>query len=338
MKEVSVSIIIPCRNEEKYIERCVLSVLECEYPKELITVYVVDGMSDDNTVEIVKNISKTYPQVQLLENHKRTTPFALNIGLRRSDEDVKIILGAHSEVDKQFLKENIETLKIDPFIMCAGGVLENVYENKAAEIIGKAMSSPFGVGNAHFRTGAKDGYVDTVAFGAYRNELFDKIGYFDEELARNQDDEFNFRLLKSGYKIYLNSKIKCRYFVRGSFKKLYKQYYQYGFWKVFVNKKHKEVTTIRQLIPPMFVAYLLVFWMLLFANQYLFLLYISGVLFYLIAAMFFAAKKSSNVSEIFQISYCFLLLHISYGSGYLKGIIDFLVLNKRPNQNVKMTR
>ena len=252
----TIAIVIPCRNEEKHIYRCISSILKSDYPKEKCDIYVCDGLSDDNTRSIVEKIASEETNVHLLDNIKRTTPYALNIGLKASEADIKVILGAHSEVYPDFLKENINTLKENPNADCVGGIIENVYEDKRSEIIGKAMSSPFGVGNAHFRTGNMEGYVDTVAFGAYRSKVFDKIGYFDEDLTRNQDDEFNYRLIKNKGKIYLSSKIKTKYYVRGSFKKLIIQYKQYGYWKVYVNKKLKAITTIRQLIPLFFYGFL----------------------------------------------------------------------------------
>ena len=198
----SVAIVIPCRNEELYIEKCINSILNSNYSLELIHIYVCDGISDDNTIAIVKKLSKENPQIKLLVNQKQTTPFALNLGLKTAKQDVKIILGAHAELTPNFIKENVTTLFDKDNVACAGGIINNVYENNTAEIIGLAMSSQFGVGNAHFRTGVKDGFVDTVAFGAYKKEVFDSIGYFDEDLVRNQDDEFNFRLLKNSFRIY----------------------------------------------------------------------------------------------------------------------------------------
>jgi glycosyltransferase involved in cell wall biosynthesis len=253
----TVSIIIPCKNEELYIERCINSILDNSYPKDLVTIYVCDGRSSDTTANIVRKISEVDKRVNLLVNEQETTPFALNLGLKTSSADIKIILGAHSEVDENFISENVNAFEVDKNIGCTGGVLENIYETKTAKTIGLAMSSSFGVGNARFRTGAEDGFVDTVAFGAYRKEVFDKIGYFDESLTRNQDDEFNYRLIKNGFKIYLSNKIKCKYYVRGSYEKLFKQYYQYGYWKVFVGKKHNAVTSVRQLVPFLFVVFLI---------------------------------------------------------------------------------
>ena len=336
---MKVAIIIPCKNEEHYIEKCIHSILSSNYPKELVTIYVCDGLSTDNTVKIVKNLSNNNPQVHLLINHAQTTPQGLNLGLKTAQSDVKIILGAHSEVDPNFIQENVQVLQQHPEVGCAGGIIKNVFENKSSEIIGAAMSSPFGVGNAHFRTGAKDGLVDTVAFGAYRKEVFEKIGYFDEDLVRNQDDEFNFRLIKNGFKIYLSQKVISLYYVRASYKKLFKQYYQYGYWKVFVNKKHQTVTSIRQLIPLFFVLFLLLGLITSFLHSYLLLLNSFTLTIYLILAFIFANKVSTNLKNIPSIIITFLILHISYGSGYLKGILDFILLNKKPvKKNMELSR
>lgn len=335
----TVSIIIPCRNEEKYIEKCILSIIHSNFPQELLTVYVCDGMSDDNTRSIIEKISQQHPQVKLLDNLKKTTPFALNLGLKTSSDDIKIILGAHSEVDKDFIIENVKAFEMDEKIGCTGGVIENVYEDETSKIIGLAMSSSFGVGNAHFRTGNKDGFVDTVAFGAYDKKVFESIGYFDEALTRNQDDEFNFRLIKNNFKIFLSHKIKCKYYVRGTFDKLFKQYYQYGYWKVFVNKKHKTVTTIRQLIPLFFVMFLFFGIIVSFINTYLLygFLVILGV--YFILAILASLKFKINTVKKVKLIYAFLILHLSYGIGYFNGMIDFLLLNKNPTEkNTELTR
>ena len=335
----NVSITIPCRNEEKYIEKCILSILSADYPQDKIKIFVCDGLSTDNTRAIVSNLSIKHGNIELIDNKKQTTPFALNLGLRASNCAIKIILGAHAEIDKDFIKNNISVLNDYPEVGCAGGIIENVYENESAKTIGQAMSSLFGVGNAHFRTGNKNGFVDTVAFGAYRAEVFEKIGYFDEDLIRNQDDEFNFRLLKNGFKIYLNSNIKSKYYVRASFSKLYKQYYQYGYWKVYVNKKHKAVTSIRQLVPLFFVLFLFLGFTLSFLHWILGILFSLGVLAYMVLAIVFASQKSNSFKKMIGITYTFFLLHFSYGLGYLVGIFDFIALNKGPrNSSQKLTR
>ena len=336
---MTVDIIIPCRNEIIYIERCIGSIINSNYPLELINIYVCDGVSDDGTINIIKQLTKKHKQVHLIVNEQKTTPFALNLGIKSSHSAIKIILGAHAEIHPDFIKENVAILNKDSSIGCAGGIINNIYENKTSEIIGKAMSSPFGVGNAHFRTGQKEGLVDTVAFGAYRKEVFESIGYFDEDLARNRDDEFNYRLLKNNFKIYLSKKIISSYYVRASFKDLFRQYYQYGFWKVYVNKKHRTITTLRQLIPSLMVTTLILGFVFSFLNMFFALLFSTEIVLYLIGSCWFASKKANNLKQLFAIIFTFLILHTSYGIGYLYGILKFILFKRNPTEkNQQLTR
>ncbi|MBL0329971.1 MAG: glycosyltransferase family 2 protein [Bacteroidetes bacterium] len=334
----SVSIVIPCRNEEKYIGRCIDSILMQDYPHEKLSIFICDGMSTDETVAIVKDYAVKHAFIQLLVNEKQTTPFALNLGIKASTSDVVIILGAHSELYPDYVSSCVEAFDFAPNIGCTGGIIENVYENEISDVIGKAMSSSFGVGNAHFRTGNKNGFVDTVAFGAYKRDVFHKIGYFDEELIRNQDDEFNFRLIKNGFTIYLFRKIRSKYYVRASYGKLFKQYEQYGYWKVYVNKKHNTVTTLRQVVPLFFVLYLLFGVLASFFGYVYFTLFAIGLLLYAAAGYLFAYNLSTDQFQITNIIRVFFILHFSYGWGYLKGMIDFFVLNKKIKRTESLTR
>ncbi len=334
----TVSIVIPCRNEENYIIRCLNSIMVQDYADAKVEVFVCDGISTDSTVTHVEKHIASHPNVHLLKNEKQTTPYALNLGINASKSDVVIILGAHSELYPNYVSKCIEAFSFETQIGCTGGVIENVYENETAEVIGKAMSSSFGVGNAHFRTGNRDGIVDTVAFGAYKREVFDKVGLFDEELIRNQDDELNYRVTSAGYKIYLYNEIRSKYYVRASYKKLFKQYEQYGYWKVYVNKKHKTVTTFRQLVPLFFVLYLIL-GVISFLFGYLFLVsYLIGLLLYAVGGFLFAWNSASRNFQIPHIQKVFFILHFSYGWGYLKGIIDFFILGKKIKKSEALTR
>ena len=179
--------------------------------------------------------------------------------------------------------------------------------------------------------------MDTVYLGCWPRNIFNWAGFFDEELVRNQDDEFNFRMTRAGYKIYFNPGIRSRYYVRTSFKKLGRQYFQYGYWKVYVNKKHKVVTSLRQLVPFAFVAYLLLLsipvLLTVFNTTLLPLLLVSlfPAALYLVASTAFAIRLSGSVSlRTWYLLRSFCYLHLYYGSGYLKGLWDFVVLNKRP--------
>lgn len=333
---MKISIVIPCYNEVGYIAKCLQSFKNQTLPAHLFEIIVCDGYSTDGSLEAIKKfVGLPDFNCILLMNDAQKTPFALNLGLKHAQGIYKGIFGAHAEADEQFLEKSIDFLEENPEVYCVGGVLENVYENNTSRIIGDAMSSSFGVGNAHFRTGNFEGEVDTVAFGVYRAQVFEKVGYFDEALTRNQDDEFNFRLVKNNLKIYLSSSIKAKYYVRASYKKLKRQYYQYGYWKVFVNKKHKTITTIRQMVPPVFVLYI---WMGLAISIWqpiVFPLFMFGVFFYLFIALIFAFKKSLNPVNALKIALTFFILHYFYGFGYLAGILDFYFLNKTPNKSTE---
>lgn len=336
---MKVSIVIPCRNEAAYIGPCLDSLVALDYDKSLLNVYVCDGLSDDGTVEIIRSYEQRYPFIHYLENTQRTTPFALNLGLRVPGYDFAIILGAHATLHPSYIKACIRAFAQDPQIGCAGGVIENVHENEVSEAIGKAMSSVFGVGNAHFRTHTASGYVDTVAFGAYKKEVFEKCGYFDESLIRNQDDEFNYRILKAGFKIWLSPEIKCRYFVRASFAKLQRQYYQYGYWKVFVNKKHKAVTTVRQLIPALWLLFLCLGWLPALLWCPLIFPYLAVIAVYIGVSVAAALRLSAQPATAVRILRAFWTLHFAYGSGYIFGIFEFLILNRQPSSaSAKLSR
>ena len=335
----TVSITIPCRNEEKYIVRCLDSIVSCDFDKSLLKVFVVDGMSTDATREIIARYVQDNAFIFLVDNKEGVTPFALNLGIQAAGSEVNFILGAHAEIYPDFIQRALEVFDLDENIGCAGGIIEQVNEDDTSEIIAAAMSSSFGVGNAHFRTGTKEGYVDTVAFGAYKKEVFDKVGYFDEELVRNQDDEFNFRVIKGGFKIYLSQKIRSKYYVRGSYSKLYRQYFQYGYWKVFVNQKHKQVTSSRQLVPPIFVAGLFVGAIGVFLLPIFGILYSAALLLYIFGALYFAVKQVGANTKALKVAATFFILHFSYGLGYLNGILNFVILNKKPeNRHSALSR
>src|SRR5690606_14594500 len=218
-----------------------------------LEIIVVDGMSDDGTRELVEGLSEEIAGLKLLDNPERTVPYALNRGLRAAMYDLVVRVDGHAELFPDFFDQCFAALAAHPEVSCVGGPIENVAEGPVSEAISAALSSPFGVGNARFRTGGHEGYVDTLAFGMYRKSALFEVGMFDEELTRNQDDEMNFRLVKAGRPIWFTDKIRSRYFVRSSFGKLWRQFFQYGYWKVYVNRKHRAVTNLRQLAPPAFV-------------------------------------------------------------------------------------
>lgn len=317
-----VSIVIPCRNEEKFIAKCLDSMLKQNYPEDKLEILVVDGMSTDKTREILEDYKEKHG-IKIIENPKRITPIALNLGVKNSTGDVVIIFGAHAFAENNFVSKNVEFIfkkKAD----CVGGVIKSIGENYWGKVISLVMSSPFGVGNALFRYAKEAKYVDTVAFGAYRREVFKKIGLFDDKFKFGQDAEFNFRLSKSGGKIFLSPEIESYYYVRSSIIKLWRQYFRYGRSKSTMAKRHKKIISIRSLVPTIFLLTLFLTAILgIFFKPFLFLF--SAVFFsYLLLNLFFSLKisSSSGFKYLFSLILSFFILHFSYGLGFLRGIFS----------------
>jgi cellulose synthase/poly-beta-1,6-N-acetylglucosamine synthase-like glycosyltransferase len=327
-----VSIIIPCRNEERFIDKCLDSIVIQAYPKDKLEVLVVDGMSTDKTREIVNGYVQKYFFIKLLKNPRKVTPFAMNIGIRNSKGEIIILVNAHSMLEKNFLKNNIEYLnrtKAD----AVGGMLNTI--NVGASIISKAIplatDSIFGAGGRRYRSRIQEGFVkDTLPYCAYRKELFDKIGLIDEDLIRDQDEEFNYRILKNGGKIFFTPQIKSYLHVRPTLKKLWKQHFQYGFFKPLVLSKVGGVFTWRQAIPSLLITSVVVTGLLSFLSEYFlwFFILILGLYFSvtIIFSLLTGIKRDLRLMPFLMAS--FFTLHFSYGTGYLKGILDFILLKK----------
>jgi succinoglycan biosynthesis protein ExoA len=249
-----VSIIIPCRNESKYIGRCVRALLSGTYAN--IEVIVADGMSEDGTRELLSAFSQDDPRVRWISNDARVTPAALNIGIRAARGGLCAILGAHSLPAVDWVEKNVAALDAHPEAAAAGGVLETTGDNFIGRAIAAVMSSPFGVGNSRFRTNGSPGTADTVVFGCYRSDVFKRHGLFDEIFTTNQDDEFNIRLTAAGEKLYFEPSIRCQYFARISWQKLVGQYWRYGRYKVDIFRKNRKIGSLRQLAPGAWVTFL----------------------------------------------------------------------------------
>lgn len=341
MLNKSVSIVIPCRNEENFISECLQSFINQTYPQELLKIIVADGMSTDKTREIIKDLQKKNNNIILLDNEGLSAPKGMNLGIRHTDSEIVIIFGAHAYADEKFVEENVKALE-NSEVGCAGGLITTVNDSIKGSAIAEAMSCPFGVGNALFRFAEKETYVDTVAFGAYRRVVLDKVGIFDEELVRNQDDELNFRVEKSGAKILLSPKIKSTYFSRGSYKKLWRQYFQYGFWKVRVIQKHKKPAAIRHLIPLMFATYLIGGGILSLFSSWIRIAYFIILALYITLDLLFSIKISlkKNIKYLLYLIPTFPILHLSYGLGFILGLFNFYVFkgSKIEEKNKEMSR
>ena len=337
MQPLKLTVVIPCRNEKPFIRECVTAIFACDLPEAVqMSVFVVDGMSDDGTIEEIRQLQTEFPGLHMVENKARLTPFAFNLGIYAGGRaDYVQIVGARHILSKNYLSRCLEILQQDPAIWCVGGRLINEYLNEAGKIISLAMNTSFGMGLGNFRVLEQSGFTDTVTSPMYPYGVFEKIGFFDEELVRNQDDDFNFRVTKAGGKIWFEHAIFLKYYVRGSRPNLWRQFNQYGYWKVFVNRKHGAVTTMRQLVPPAFVLFLfsVPLWFLIHCT--LGLVAAGCVLLYALLGLGIAFRVADKKSEVLAVWITFPVLHISYGLGYLKGIIRFLVLRKQPSKGAE---
>ncbi|HWQ28849.1 MAG TPA: glycosyltransferase family 2 protein [Dehalococcoidia bacterium] len=249
-----VSVIVPIRNEERHIERCLAALGEQDYPRDRFEVIVVDGESTDRTRPLVERfMAESTLDVTLLSNPAKRTAPGLNIGLQRARGDVIIRVDGHCIVAPDFITESVAALEWSG-ADCVGGPITSVGEGFWGRAIAVAMSSRFGVGGAAFRVSAREQWTDTVAFGAYRRSLFDSLGGFREDLDGGEDDEFNYRLLSAGGRILLTPSIRSTYIVRSSLPAVLRQYFRYGRAKAAVLAAHPEQTRPRQLAPPAFVA------------------------------------------------------------------------------------
>ncbi len=325
-----VSIIVPCRNEIKHIDAFLQSIKQQDYLQDNLEIIIADGLSGDGTIEKLIQFNNQHDYVKIIENEQQSVPYALNKAINIAKGEIIIRMDVHAIYPNNYISKLVfwkEKLDADN----VGGVCETLSANDTltAQAIAAALAHPFGVGNAYFRIGAKQPIeTDTVPFGCYHKTVFEKIGLFDSELNKNQDDEFNGRLKKNGGKIWLVPDIKIKYFSRENLKQLWKMYYRYGYYKPLVNKKLGAPATMRQLVPLVFVLSLLAFVILsIFNEQYVwFLIFISGL--YLLVNMFMSIiiAFKNKLAMILVLPIVFSCIHLSYGFGYLVGIVNFMVL------------
>jgi glycosyltransferase involved in cell wall biosynthesis len=247
------SIVMPVRDEADAIERSVAAVLVQDYPGSF-EVLVADGASSDGTRQLLEAIAARDDRLSVLDNPKGIVPTGLNRALAESRGEVVMRVDGHCEVPPDYARRCVTAL-LDSGADCAGGIIRTVGDTREARAVALVQSSPFGVGASRFRLGAgTPRAVDTLAFGAYRREVFDRIGTFDEELVRNQDDEFNLRLTQAGGQIWLDPTITTTYWSRATLRGAFRQHFQYGMYKVRVAQKRRRIPSVRSLIPALLVG------------------------------------------------------------------------------------
>lgn len=333
-----VTVIMPIRNEASYIGRSLDSVLAQSYPRDKIEIIVVDGMSTDPTRQVVGAYQERFTNIALIDNPEQIVPNGMNYAIARAKGEILVRVDGHCEIEQDYIRNCVDRLQEED-VDGVGGPMETIGETRIAKGIALAMSSDFGVGGSAFRTKkGKRMLVETVAFPAYRKEIVDRVGYYDTEMVRNQDDEYNYRIRKMGGKILMSPDIRSRYYSRSSLKSLWKQYLQYGYWKVRVLQKHPYQMRAPQFVPLAFVVALittLLAWLLIPASWPLLALVIGLYLISnLTASVLLASKNGWQYLPIVSLS--FAIIHLAYGAGFLGGLFRFIGRWKKTDSGVSL--
>ncbi len=318
---IVVSVVMPVLNEEKYIDKCIESLLLQDYPMDRMEWIFVDGCSKDRTVEILETYVEKYPNlIKVFDNPHKIVPYAMNIGISASVGKYIVRLDAHSDYASDYISKCVHYLE-NTDAENVGGLAETKADGFMGGAIAKMLSSKFGVGNSQFRTNGESGYVDTVPFGAFKREVFSKYGGYDERLVRNQDNEMNYRIRKNGGKIYLSNDIHLSYYCRDTVKGISRMAFINGMWNVITMKLCPGSMGIRHFIPFAFVTSVFGLSLLGFLHYIFWIgLGLELVLYFSLDALF-SLKQASSVKEFFALFMLFPVFHTSYGCGSLCGIV-----------------
>ena len=320
----SVSVVMPIRNEANAIARGLGAVFAQDYPSAKLEVIVADGGSTDGTREIVRSLQRDHPNLRMIDNPPGIVATGLNAAILQAEGEVIVRVDGHTEIATDYVRQCVADLARTG-AENVGGRMSAVGGGAFGRAVALATSSPFGVGGARFHYSDREEWVDTVYMGAWRRDVFDRFGLFDEELVRDQDDEFNYRIRSRGGRILLSPRIRSRYTVRSTPRALWRQYFQYGFWKVRVTQKHPRQMRPRQFVPPLFAATLLFSLGTSFFSPVGRILFVLALGSYLVANLVSSAwtARSAGPESLLLLPPVFAIVHLAYGSGFLRGLVRF---------------
>jgi succinoglycan biosynthesis protein ExoA len=327
---IQVSIIVACRNEIKHIRGFLDSILAQDMTGISWEAILADGTSEDGTREVVKEYAARHPQLRFIANPGRIVSTGLNAAIEAAHGEIIMRMDAHTIYASDYCRRCFEAIN-QTGADNVGGPARTRAAGVRARAVAAAYHSRFSTGGAKFHDENYEGWVDTVAYGCWRKSTLDRIGRFDEALARNQDDELNLRLTRSGGKIWQSPAIVSWYSPRPTLTSLFRQYFQYGFWKVAVIRKHRLPGAWRHVVP---ICFVLANVMLLLAmvltkalgSPQLFavsaIIWLTMVTVYAlasVAASLFTAKRHGLVILPY-LPLVFAVYHFSYGAGFLAGL------------------
>lgn len=323
-----VTVIVPCRNEEEMLACCLDSLLTNDYPKEKLEILVVDGLSEDRSVEIIQDYSRRYPYITLLQNPKKNLPAALNVGIRHAKGEIIVRIESHSAVGKDYLSNVVRWLQTSDADFIGGTFIHTPRQSTLmGQTLALVLAHPFGAGNAYFRLKLeKPRIVDAAVYGCYRKEIFEKVGLFNEDLARIEDRDFNFRLREKGGKILLVPDLPVTYYFRSKLWPFLTHTFSDGFWVTYplrFGRKNLRLFSWRHFIPLIFVLGLLTLGIAGFflKEARLVLAFLIGI--YLVLMLFssFQIAWKHGFKYFPLLPFAFLGRHFSYGFGSAWGLL-----------------
>jgi succinoglycan biosynthesis protein ExoA len=330
-----VSVIVPSRNEIDFIGAFVKSLLNQDLTGIELEIVIADGMSDDGTLEELTTLAQMHTEIAVIPNPEKIVSTGLNRAIRTAQGDIIIRMDCHSSYARDYIRQCVAVLE-GSGAANVGGPWIAAGESYIERAIAVAFQSPFSSGGARSHSPWYEGEVDSVYLGCWRKSVLIEAGMFDESLVRNQDDELNLRLRRRGQRIWQSPSIKSEYHVRSSLKSLFRQYSQYGFWKVRVLQKHHIPASPRHLAPGAFVITLLL--LATFApffpvlKSWLWsLLAVYGLV--SIGSSVAVCRRKNSVRLLPVMPLIFMTYHFGYGYGYVRGLINFLSAGHRTPAN-----
>ena len=315
--------IVPIRNEERYIAACLQSLLDQTYSSEAYEILVIEGRSSDRSRGIAEEFERRYGNVRCLDNPAAIAPAAMNIGIRNAAGEFIVRADGHNFYPKDYIANCVKYLQ-ETGADNVGGPWRTVPSDNTfgARMVAAILTNPFGVGDSRFRTSRFEGFVDTVPFGAFRRDLFDRVGMYDEKLVRNQDNELNARIRSAGGRIYQTPALTTEYHPIATVLALLKQTCKTSQWHIFSVRQNASSMGVRHFVPAIFVLVLTALLLGAFWSSRCRLGLVLLLSFYFSAAIYFAFRKSQKggLPIMCALPPVCMVFHIAYGLGTIAGL------------------
>ncbi len=323
-----VSVVVPCRNERPYIGSCLDSLMGNDYNS--LEIIVVDGLSDDGTREVLSGYEQNHANIRVFDNPAFITPTGLNKGIARARGSYIMVAGAHTTFPENYISTLVQHLEHLDAAGVGGSMITRSDDSVIGQSIAKTLSNRMGVGNSLFRLNMKHPVsVDTVPFGLYKRHVFDRVGYYDERLVRNQDIEFSKRIIRRVGKLYLIPTIRCHYYFKGGYDLLARSNFRNGLWNILAVYFTGNVFSIslRHVVPLLFMIFIFAGIVLgLMGHTFMYGLILAVLLVYMGMLLITAFRINDRSTSVGAIMWSFIVLHFSYGFGSLAGLVNLPVL------------